>query len=187
MPEIFKAQFEEFEVIRGSIAWPHGTIPGLILIGGPLRGTETIKVLEETPFRTLSEANKLLLDHKAKYSDTLGRICYQNIPEGEGYIKHLKGKDEYSMPHFSPAPYSESIDYGIQLVSSYLDDKKLKVPGEGLLATQLQMGWENVSSEKNLHGVIALACLIEGGTSNFFEGCNLKTWEGSIRKRTNPN
>ena len=138
-------------------------------------------------FGTLSEANKLLLDHKAKYSDTLDRICYQNIPEGEGFVKYLKSKGEGLELFFSASPYSENIDYGIQLVSSYLDDKKLKVPCEGLLATQLQMGWENVSSEKNLHGVIALACLIEGGTSHFFEGCSLKTFSGSMRKRTNPN
>ena len=174
--------FEEFEVVRGSISWPHGTIPGVILIGGLLRGTETIKVLEETSFEVLSKAKKLLLDHKAKYSNTLDCICYQNIPESEGYVKHLKGKDEYSMPFFSAAPYSESIDYGIQLVSSYLDDKKLKVPGEGLLATQLQTGWENVSSEKNLHGVIALACLIEGKTSNFFADCEFVTFDGAMRE-----
>jgi len=171
--------FEEFEIIRGSIAWPHGNIPGLILIGGLPRGTEAIKVLEETTFKTLPEAKKLLIDHEAKYSETLYCIYYQNIPESEGFVKYLKGGDQHPGPPFTPAPYSESIDYGIQLVSSCLDDKKLKVPGEGLLATQLQTGWENISSEKNLHGVIALSCLIAGIQARFeglfseaiLEGC----------------
>lgn len=159
--------FEEFEVVRGSICWPHGIIPGLVLIGGLLRETEVVKVLEETPFSTLPEAKKILIDHKAKYSDTLYCIYYQNIPESEGFIKYFSERDQYPDPPFTSAPYSENIDYGIQLVSSCLADKKLKVPREGLLATQLQTGWENVSSEKNLHGVIALACLIAGIQARF--------------------
>ena len=174
--------FEEFEVVRGSISWPHGTIPGVILIGGLLRGTETIKVLEETSFEVLSEAKKLLLDHKAKYSNTLDCICYQNIPEGEGFVKYLKGRDEYSMPHLSPAPYSESIDYGIQLVSSYLDDKKLKVPVRDFLLHNYKRDGKMFLLKRISSGVIALGCLIEGKTSNFFEDCEFVTFDGAMRE-----
>ncbi|MBW2203080.1 MAG: hypothetical protein JRF52_03025 [Deltaproteobacteria bacterium] len=138
-------------------------------------------MLEETPFKTLPEAKKILVDHRAKYQKTLYCIYHQNIPESGGFVKYLKGGDQYSRSPFKSAPYSESIDYGIQLVSSILDDKKLKVPGEGLLATQLQTGWENISSEKNLHGVIALSCLISGIQARFeglfseaiMEGCEV--------------
>lgn len=159
--------FEDFEIIRGAIAWPRESIPGLIIIGAIPRGTETIKVLEETPFKTLPEARNILADHKGQYSRTLYCIYYQNIPESEGFIKYLKGDKVHPDPPFKVAPFSESIDYVIQLVSSCIDDKKLKVPGDGILAEQLQAGWKNISSEKNLHGVIALACLISGMRARF--------------------
>ncbi len=158
---------EEFDIIRSSIAWPHESVSGLILIGGLPRGTEVIKVLEEISFKSLSEAKRLLLGYKTKYSNALSWAYYQNIPEGEGFVKALKGRDEYFDPYLKAAPYCESIDYVIQLVGSCLDDKELKVPADGILATELQAGWENTTSEKHLHGVIALGCLISGTRARF--------------------
>jgi hypothetical protein len=160
---------EEFEIIRGSMAWPHGGIPGVILIGGvPRGGVDTIKVLEEAPFQTLPEARKILDDYEAKYVKVLPYAYYQNTPESEGFVKYLKSGG-YSDPHLESAPYTESVDYSIQLVNSYVADMKLKVPGEGVLATQLQAGRDATANESDLHGVIALACLISGIQSRFEE------------------
>lgn len=158
---------EEFDIVRSSIAWPHEAVPGLFLMGGLPRGTEVVKVLEERPFKSLSEARRLILDRKVKYSKALSWVYYQDIPEGEGFAKTLTGRDEYFDPRLKAAPYSESIDYLIQVVGSSLDDNEVKVPAEGILATELQVGWENVTSEKHLNGVIALGCLISGIRGRF--------------------
>lgn len=158
---------EEFNLIRGSMSWPRDGIPGLILIGGIIRGGETIKVLEETPYQTLPEARKILDAHVSKYSEALYCVYYQNIPESEGFVKHLKGGNQYGEPSLHAAPYTESIDYNIQLVNSILTGNNLKVSGNGILAAQLLSGWDNVPNERELHGVIALSCLISGIEARF--------------------
>jgi hypothetical protein len=158
---------EEFKLIRGAMSWPRCGISGLILIGGIIRGTDTIKVIEETSYEMLPEARKILDAHVAKYSEALYCVYYQNIPESDGFVKHLKGGKQHGKPEIQAAPYTESIDYSIQLVNSTLADNKLKVPGNGILATQLLSGRDNVNNEKELHGVIALSCLISGIEARF--------------------
>ncbi|MFC1891862.1 hypothetical protein ACFLZT_05660 [Thermodesulfobacteriota bacterium] len=158
---------EEFKVIRGSIIWPHESIPGLILIGGLTRETEKIKILEELKYKTLVEAKKVISKHKEKYSKTLYGIYYQDISDSEGPIQFIKCEDPYPDPLLIAALHSDNINFCFQLAGSYLADNKLKVPQNGLLATQLQKGWENVASKEDLYGVIALGCLIAGIQARF--------------------
>ena len=161
---------EDFEIIRGSIAWPRTDIPGLILMGGiPCgRDVETIKVLEEREFHALPECRKTLDAYAAKYNETLCCVYYQNVPESEGFVNFLVNGDEsHQKPRLKVAPYTESIDFSLQLVSSHLAEQTLKVPGESLLATQLQARWDATSNEKDLYSVIALASLISGMQARF--------------------
>ena len=160
---------EDFQIIRGSIAWPRVGIPGLILVGGiPCGGAvERIKVLEEAEFHTLPECRKILDAYVAKYNETLFCVYFQNVPESEGFVKFLKGGGEYRERSLTVAPYTESIDYNLQLVNSHLADQTLKVPGESFLATQLQARWDATSNEKDLYSIVALACLISGMQARF--------------------
>ena len=161
---------EDFQIIRGSIAWPRVGIPGLILVGGiPCGGdVETIKVLEEAEFHTLPECRKILDAYAGKYNETLYCVYYQNVPESEGFVNYLvSGDKSRQKPWLKVAPYTESIDYNLQLVNSHLAAQTLKVPGEGLLATQLQARWDATSNEKDLFSVIALASLISGMQARF--------------------
>ncbi len=158
---------ENFEIIRGSIAWPHEGIPGLILIGGILLGEDRIKVLEEAPFGTLPEARSILDNHSALYEEALYTVYYQNSTESEGFKKYLTGIDKNGKAPLKAAPFTESISYSIQLVNSSLTADKVLVPGDGTLAAQLASGRNSVSSEKDLSGVIALSCLISGIEARF--------------------
>ena len=169
---------KEFKIIRGSISWPRDGIPGLILVGGIVRRAETIRVVEEVPFNTLPEARNIMDRFAGVYSRALYCVYYQDTPESEGYIKHLTGGDQYRKPPFSVAPYTGNIDYTIQLVNSSLADNKLQVPGNGVLATQLLTGKDNINSGRELHGVIALSCLISGMEARFDGAFSEDTLEG---------
>ncbi|MFC1862910.1 hypothetical protein ACFL1Z_03035 [Thermodesulfobacteriota bacterium] len=151
---------DEFDKIRGSIVFPKEDLSGFLLIGVQTEGK--VKILEECEFRSLPEAKKRVVAYKEKYR-FLRCVYIRDIPENEGFGKYLEDihcSEDYLF--FLPAPFSENEDFGIQLIGSYLADNKLLVPENGVLAKQLQAGWDSVQSAKVLHGILALGHLLSG-------------------------
>jgi hypothetical protein len=152
--------FEEFTNIWTSIAFPFEKAPGVILVGGVVRDSELIKILDEREFNTLSEGFEAAVGFKETY--LFHRLFYQYVPEAKDFAKYYKEMGSENKFSADAALHSENIEFGIALINDHLRENKLIVPAGGLLSQQLQMNWETFSMEKRLNGILALICLIAG-------------------------
>jgi hypothetical protein len=151
---------EEFNTIRGGIAFPKEKTPGLILAGGILRDEEVLKVIEEKEFSTLSEAVGLVDTFYEKFLPYA--LYYQDLPENNAFGIILQ-RNSLRGSLVRPAPYAEKLDFCVPLIKDFLNDWNLKVPKESVIANQLPTDWENFSHEHEAqNGIIALFCLLSG-------------------------
>ena len=152
--------YEDFKRVRGSVAFPFEGMPGIILIGGEKKDTGLIKVLVEREFQNTFDLPVILGDLEKRY----GPFCvfYGKNPETEENAKHLKKR--FKSVHIGPGLQgSESYNFEIQLVNHLFERNKLIVPKNGILATELETGWESfLASEQKLRGILALFWLVIG-------------------------
>jgi len=158
---------EDFKSIRGSIVFPFQTAPGVILLGGMCRESETIKILVEREFATLGIAASELLALKSRFS--VYQFYHQNIPEAEGPAEYLRRKANL-IGRLVPAPHSEDFEYGVMLINEYLESDRLSVPQSGILANQFSANWEDINTDSRPYAVIALSCLLAALESNLLKG-----------------
>ena len=151
--------YEDFKPVRGAIVFPFQKAPGVILIGGLCRESETIKILAEREFVSLSVAASELLELKSRF--LIFQFYYQNIPESEGPAEYLQSKTDLSSG-LVPAPHSEDFEYGVLLINEYLGADRLSVPQNGILTNQLTVNWENINADNRPHAVAALLSLLTG-------------------------
>lgn len=151
---------EEFNTIRGGIAFPQDNTPGIILTGGILRGGEVVKVIFEKEFNTLSEAVRVA---KVVHEKMLPyRLYYQDLPENEAFGVFLQRNASQRLS-IQAAPYSEKLDFGIPLINDFLSNDRLIVPKGSVISKQLQTNWANFSHEQGaLNAITALFCLLSG-------------------------
>jgi len=148
---------EDFKTVRGAIVFPFQKAPGVILVGGVCKESETIKILVEREFPTLGIAASELLDLESRF--LFSDFYYQDIPETEGPIEYLLRKGNLTALLW-PAPHSKDFEYGVLIIGEYLGANRLSVPKNGILANQFMANWENVNTENKPHAVIALSCLL---------------------------
>lgn len=151
---------EEFNTIRGGIAFPREKTPGLILAGGILRDEEVLKVIAEKEFTTLSEA-VLLAD--MFYEKLLPyALYYQDLPENEPFGIFLQ-RNALRGVLIRPAPYAEKLDFSVPLIKDSLLNRGLLVPKGSVIAKQLPTNWDNFSHEhESQNAIVALFCLLSG-------------------------
>jgi hypothetical protein len=149
---------EDFTGIFCGLSFPREGTAGLILVGGQVRGTEAVKVLAEKEFQTASECGELIEDFESKFQPYCA--YYLEGPENEIFAALLK-RNEKSFT-ITSAKRTENINAAIPLINDYIVNNKLFVPKGGILAGELQRNWKSLDSEKRLHGIIALFCLLAG-------------------------
>jgi hypothetical protein len=150
---------EDFTNIYGGLSFPFEETPGLILIGGLVHDdTGCIKILAEKEFRTLSECAALIDEFQPIYQ--LRYLYHQEGSENEAFAAFLK--NEKSSLSIEVARYSDNISFAISLINDYLANDKLLLPRGGIVAKQLQSDWGGNASERTLHGIVALCCLLSG-------------------------
>lgn len=156
---------EDFRSVRGGVAFPFENLPGVILLGGEKKETGLIKVLVEKEFDSLLDLPEILADFEKRY----GFYCIYRSedPDTETIINHLSIKLRSSP---NPTDYrfraiqgTDNFSYEIQVINHFLKNDKLVVPKNGVLATQLEAGWESfLASEQKLRSILALFFLVLG-------------------------
>jgi hypothetical protein len=149
---------EDFTNIYGGLSFPYEETPGLILIGGLVHDSGCMKMLVEKEFWSLSECAALIDEFKPIYQ--LRYLYHQEGSENEAFAAFLK--NEKSSLSIEVARYSDNMSFAISLINNYLANDKLLVPKGSIIAKQLQTNWESSASEKTLHGIVALFCLLSG-------------------------
>ena len=156
---------ELFKFFCGSVAWPHGFQPGIILLAGRKLGrqsppeVERTIVYEEIEFGSLPEAGKILKDLDEHYK--CGSWCYRKTPENMGFVNYLLFEknlsDEDLLFHLIMA--ADDVELGFQLIKEALEKGELVFPKEGHLAAQIQADYESTDLD-NMHALRALRYLM---------------------------
>jgi len=153
---------EEFRYIRGGIAFPHESTLGCFLIGGLGIGSDSIKVLKEMEFQSLSEAVQIFDELYVVYP--YYRCYCRDIPENTSFVNFFTDKRYY----IRPAPATEHLEFGFSLINDFFLNNRLQIPKGGILEKQLQSNFEIFEKGENLHGINALFALLSGLTSKEF-------------------
>jgi hypothetical protein len=150
---------ESYKLIRGSVVWPHESFPGVVLLGGQPSDSEKVIILEEKLFDDMASAIEVF-GELAAYSPSL--YYYREDVESEGFVSFLRRAEKLrgKIP-LVPAHHPDAADYGIQLVGTFLEDDRLIVPPNSILATQLQEGRHDTPVEE-VYALTALRYLLAG-------------------------
>jgi hypothetical protein len=150
---------EAYSLIRGSIVWPYETYPGVILLGAQKLGSDILDILREELFNDISSAVEIF---RELWSYQPSVYYYPDGPESEGFLSFLRRSSELTgkLP-LIPAAHIKAVEYGNQLIGTFLDAGRLTVPPRSVLATQLKEGRLDTAQEE-LYSVIALRHLIIG-------------------------
>jgi len=142
---------------RGAIAWPKKGFPGIILMAGQQKD-KVIVVLEETGFMTVQEAAEIFNDLWERFLPYRYYVRGSNyaIVDTEFAYELARLVDREKRPISAP---DVDIDHGTQLISSYLNQGKLRISGEGTLARQLGKKREDLDE---LYAIEALRYLLVG-------------------------
>ena len=119
---------------------------------------DKVVVLEEKEFMTIQEAAEIFNDLWKRF------LPYRYYVKGSNYAvvdiefvsELVRFVDREKIPIVAP---DVDIDHGTQLISSYLNQGKLRIPGEGILAGQLEKTREDLDK---LYGIEALRYLLVG-------------------------
>jgi hypothetical protein len=150
---------EVFRLIRGSIIWPLEVYPGCILLGAQRLDSAKVEILEERLFNDTAGA---LESFKELWSYMPSCYYYREDPEGEAFVSFLRRASELTgkLPLVA-APHTKAVEYGNQLIGTFLDAGSLVVPQGSVIATQLKEGRLDTAQEE-LYSVIALRHLLIG-------------------------
>jgi hypothetical protein len=116
-------------------------------------------ILEEKLFNDMAGAIEVFSKLSA-YSPSL--YYYREDAESEGFVSFLRRSEKLrgKIP-LVPAHHPDAADYGIQLVGTFLEDDRLIVPPNSILATQLQEGRRDTPLEE-VYALTALRYLLAG-------------------------
>ena len=150
---------EVFKHIRGSVCWPFEIYPGVILLGAQKLDSDKVEILEERLFRDMSGG---LENFEELWSYLPSCYYFAEGPESEGFLSFLRRSSELTgkLP-LMPAAHIKAVEYGNQLIGTFLDKGCLTVPPKSVLATQLKEGMLDTAQEE-LYSVIALRHLVIG-------------------------
>ena len=150
---------KEFSLIRGTIVFPHQDYPGITLLALKPLGSEVVEVIEEKLFTDIAGAIEVL-DELSAYLPSL--YYYNENAESEGFISYLKRAPELQdkIP-LVPAYHADAVDYGLRLIQDFLTAERLKLPTDGILASQLQTG-RHESPVEEVYAITALRYLLAG-------------------------
>ena len=150
---------EVFKLIRGSVCWPLETYPGVILLGAQRLGSDTLDILREELFNDISSAIEIFQE---LWSYMPSCYYYAEGPESEGFLGFLRRNPELTgkLP-LIPAAHIKAVEYGNQLIGTFLDKGCLTVPPKSVLASQLKESRLGTAQEE-LYSVIALRHLVIG-------------------------
>lgn len=158
-----KKGFEDYLFTCGAVVWPHGILPGIILMAGQEQSSERVTVFEEKEFRVLIEAVDILDDLWDRYLPIY--YFYGDVDESRSFIIDLRKRERMSeekLP-FGLDPYGKNEDFENQMIKDFLSRDSLKVPAGGILAGQLQADWADSKSEnESFYGIKALRYLLGG-------------------------
>lgn len=149
----------KYSFVRGSVVWPHEDTPGIILVAGKEVDENNVVIFEEAEFSGLSKAAVLF---ERLYGYLPGVYYFHDVPENQGFIRHLRKYDSLSgkLP-FLAVSNPEGIDFGNNLIREYLQKGQLVVPPDSVLAKQLQEARQDLDPEQ-YHAVAALRFLLQG-------------------------
>jgi hypothetical protein len=90
-------------------------------------------------------------------------------PESEGFLSFLRRNPELNgkLPLVA-APHTKAVEYGNQLIGTFLDEGRLVVPPGSTIAIQLKEGRLDTAQEE-LYSVIALRHLLIGIEAYHYE------------------
>jgi hypothetical protein len=150
---------ETYSLIRGAIVFPHQDYPGITLLALRPLGSEVVEVIEEKPFTDIVGAIEVL-DELSAYLPSL--YYYDENAESEGFISYLRRATELQgkIP-LVPAYHPDAVDYGLRLIQDFLTAERLKLPTDGILASQLQTG-RHESPVEEVYGITAIRYLLAG-------------------------
>ena len=150
---------ETYGLIRGSIVWPHETFPGVILLGAQRLDSDKVEILKEGLFSDISGAVEIFQE---LWSFLPSCYYYAEGPESEGFLSFLRRSSELTgkLPLVA-APHTKALEYGNQLIGTFLDAGRLVVPQGSVIAMQLKEGRLDTAQEE-LYSVIALRHLLIG-------------------------
>jgi hypothetical protein len=150
---------EIYGLIRGSIVWPHETFPGVVLLGAQRLDSDKVEILEERLFSDMSGALESL---KELWGFMPSCYYYREDPEGEAFVSFLRRSPELTgkLPLVA-APHTKAVEYGIQLIGTFLDAGRLVVPQGSVIVTQLKEGRLDTAQEE-LYSILALRHLLIG-------------------------
>jgi len=148
-----------YKLIRGAIVFPHQDYPGIVLVAVKLLESEAVDVLEEKLFRDIAGAIAVL-DEFSAYLPSL--YYYEENSESEGFISYLRRASELQgkIP-LVPAYHADAVDYGLRLIQDFLTAGRLKLPTDGILASQLQTS-RHESPVEEVYAITALRYLLAG-------------------------
>jgi hypothetical protein len=150
---------EVYSLIRGSIVWPFETFPGVILLGAQKLDSDKVEILEE---RLFSGMPSVLESFKELWSYMPSCYYYAESPESEGFLSFLRRNPELTGKFpLVAAPHTKAVEYGNQLIGTFLDAGRLTVPPRSVLAIQLKEGRLDTAQEE-LYSVLALRHLLIG-------------------------
>jgi hypothetical protein len=162
-------EVESYKLIRGSVVWPHESLPGIVLLGGQRLGSDQLIISEERPFQSISEAVEVFNE---LWSYSPSRYYSEESQENEGFINFLrKTKGLQGKIPFVPALHPDAVDFGNHLIGNFLDSGRLVIPSNGILMTQIQEGRQDTSIEE-VYGITALRYLLAG--------INERPWEEEL-------
>lgn len=150
---------ETYRLIRGSVAWPQATFPGVVLLGAQRLDSDKVEILEERLFSDMSGALESL---KELWGFMPSCYYYREDPEGEAFVSFLRRSPELTgkLPLVA-APHTKAVEYGIQLIGTFLDAGRLVVPQGSVIVTQLKEGRLDTAQEE-LYSILALRHLLIG-------------------------
>ncbi len=150
---------ETYGLIRGAIVFPHQDYPGVVLLALKLLGSEVVDIVEEKLFTDIAGAIAVL-DELSAYLPSL--YYFDENAQSEGFISYLRRAPELQgkIP-LVPASHADAVDYGLRLIQDFLAAERLKLPTDGVLASQLQAG-RHESPVEEVYGITALRYLLSG-------------------------
>ncbi len=149
----------QYSIIRGAVAWPRESYPGIVLMAGREFESKKVVIFEEAEFNDLHKAADAF-DRFWSYRPHLYYLI--DIPENQGFRNYFWGQERLAgkLPFF-PAPYPEAEGFGNNLIREFLSNGMLAVRRSGILVTQLQEARQDINPVE-LYGVRALRYLVSG-------------------------
>ena len=118
------AEARKYFFTKGAIAWPRGTIPGIILIAGQTPDGK-VDIFEEREFKTLTDAARIIIDWRPQFRATDYYAVYGDCNFVADLDKLLsEGKAEET--RFA----EDNVDFGNTIINEYLHSDCLSCPPE---------------------------------------------------------